>query len=79
MHGHVGNAYKQLGDYESAERHLPRYLPIRQRLLGSEHEKTLDSMQNLARSYAQQDRYAEAERLMQEALEARRCVTAGPR
>jgi eukaryotic-like serine/threonine-protein kinase len=47
-------------------------------VLGPEHPDTLDSMHNLAITYAAEQKYAEAETLHGQALESRRRVL-GPR
>jgi serine/threonine protein kinase len=59
----MGNAYRGLGDYKSAESHLARALATRRRLLGAEHRKTLASMNSLGILYDLQGRHAGAESL----------------
>jgi len=68
----LGETYRKLGEYKTAESHLARTLQIRQEQLGKEHPETLDSMNNVANVYEAQGRYDEAEQLHSKVLEIRR-------
>ncbi|MFT5423598.1 MAG: serine/threonine protein kinase/tetratricopeptide (TPR) repeat protein [Phycisphaerales bacterium] len=71
LHAVIGIVYMDLGLYQDAERHLPRAVEIRIRVLGEEHLDTLDSISSLATLYNHQARYTEAEPLYQKTLEIR--------
>ncbi len=68
----MGSAYRALGDYGAAEKHLERALETQRRLLGGEHAKALSTMNTLGILYDQEGRYAEAEALHIEVLATQR-------
>ena len=71
----IGNAYRDLGLYPEAQRHMERALDLRHRFLGEGHPDTLDSMNDLAELYFEhQGKPAQAEPLLTKALEVRRHV-----
>ncbi len=47
----IGNAYRDLGLYPEAQRHIERALDLRQRFLGEDHPDTLESMNDIAELY----------------------------
>jgi tetratricopeptide (TPR) repeat protein len=57
-----------MGEYAKAEPLLQEALRIRQKVLGSEHPDTVQSLNNLAALYREMGEYAKAEPLHQEAL-----------
>jgi tetratricopeptide (TPR) repeat protein len=64
----IGDAYRALGEYDRAQRHLDRAVAWRREHLGADHPDTLLSLNSLAALYKDRGRYDEAERLLQEAL-----------
>jgi len=70
----LGGAYLQLGEYDSAQRHLLRALDLRKTVLGEENWDTLDSVIKLAVLYSRQGRYSEAEPLNLQAYETYRRI-----
>jgi tetratricopeptide (TPR) repeat protein len=68
----LGDAYRVLGEYAKAEKHLERSLTLRLQKLGADHPDTLHSMNNLATLYQQRGRYDEAEPLFKQALAGQR-------
>lgn len=69
---HLGRTYVELGDYRQAELHLERAYDLRRSQLDKKDLLVLDSMSQLGRLRLLQGRYAEAEPLLAQALEARR-------
>lgn len=67
----LGETYRKLGEYASAEPHLRRAYAIRRQLCGEEHPSTLTSMGQLGRLHFLQARYEEAEPLLKQALNIR--------
>jgi tetratricopeptide (TPR) repeat protein/predicted Ser/Thr protein kinase len=65
----IGDAYRALGRYAEAQRHLERSVQLRTAQLGADHFYTLNSKNNLALLYEDQKQYAKAEPLYKEALE----------
>lgn len=61
--------YSSMGDYAKAEPLHQRALEIRQKVLGSNHTTTAESLNNLAGLYRSLGDYPKAEQLYQRALE----------
>jgi tetratricopeptide (TPR) repeat protein len=70
----LGETYRKLGEYLTAEPHMQRARGLRRRVLGAEHPETLRSMYNLAILYHLEGRYDEAESLHLQTLELRKRV-----
>jgi serine/threonine protein kinase/tetratricopeptide (TPR) repeat protein len=68
----LGRAYRELGEYPQARKHLERSLALREERLGPTHLDTLESMYQVASVYDHLRDYDKAERLFQQVLEARR-------
>src|SRR5206468_798169 len=68
----LGDAYRALGDFPEAEKHLERSLATRLTALDADHPKALLSMNHLATLYRDRSRYDEAEALFKQALEGYR-------
>jgi non-specific serine/threonine protein kinase/serine/threonine-protein kinase len=68
----LGTAYRALGEYPEAQKHLDRSRQLRQQKLGPEHPETLESLQALAGLNTDRGQYSEAERLYQHVLGSRR-------
>jgi non-specific serine/threonine protein kinase/serine/threonine-protein kinase len=68
----MGKIYWHLGLFEQSKDLLSKALAIRQHVLGSEHPSTLDSMQSLANTLADQGKVTEADKLYQQILETSR-------
>jgi len=68
----LGETYRKLGDYDSAEPHLERAYRIRAEQLGAEDLSTLTSMNQLGSLYFLQARYDDAEPLLVGAWQIRR-------
>jgi tetratricopeptide (TPR) repeat protein len=68
----LGNAYRALGEYRDAQKHLERSLALYRHKLGPDHPATLLSMHGLAQVYEAQGRYDEAEDLCRRVLQGRR-------
>jgi len=66
----IAQAYRGLGELESANDHLEAALYIRRRELGERHPDTVTALADLAGFRQEQGRYDEAERLAKEALAA---------
>jgi tetratricopeptide (TPR) repeat protein len=64
----VGTAYKDLGLFSEAERHLERALELRRKALGADAHATLDTMSDLADIYVSQGKYALAQPLLMTAV-----------
>ena len=65
----LGNAYRALGEYAEAQKHLERSVNLRKQKLGADHPDTLESMNDLALLYDIRGHYEEAEALYKQALE----------
>jgi serine/threonine protein kinase/tetratricopeptide (TPR) repeat protein len=70
----IGEAYKALGDLPAAQPHLECAWDLGRRVLGEEHPRTLDYMNDLAALYYRQGQLAKAEPLFVRALELHRRV-----
>ena len=68
----VGRAYRAVGAYAPAQKHMERAVAIRQAKLGPVHPEILEGMQNLAGLYSDRGDYGEARRLYEQVLKARR-------
>jgi serine/threonine protein kinase/tetratricopeptide (TPR) repeat protein len=68
----LGTAYRALGEYPEAQKHLDRSLQLREHELGPNHPETLESLQALAGLNTDRGLYAEAERFYQQVLGSRR-------
>ncbi len=67
----LGKAYRALGEYAEARKHLERSLELRRRRLGDRHRDTLESEFNLALLYDDLGLREDSERLHKQVLEAR--------
>ena len=67
----LGETYRKLGEYASAEPHLIRAYGSRRQLFGEAHPSTLTSMGQLGQLYFLQARYEEAEPLLKQTLNMR--------
>jgi len=74
----VGNAYSELGRYDSARPLLEAAVEARTRLLGRDHPDTIESIAALAQLGWRQSRFDEAVGLSHELLELRRRVYGDP-
>lgn len=70
----LGDTYRQLGEYNTADPHLTRALVLREAELGPEHPETLNLVSNLGNVRFRQGRYEEARELLQRSMEIRRRV-----
>jgi tetratricopeptide (TPR) repeat protein len=68
----LGEAYRALGEYPEAQKHLERSLALFRVKLGADDPATLTSMNDLAVLYHHRGRYDEAEPLYQQVLASRR-------
>jgi serine/threonine protein kinase/tetratricopeptide (TPR) repeat protein len=68
IHYTLGNAYRALGAFPEAERHLERSYRLRRTTLGADHWDTLECRQDLASLYEEQGHYRQAETAYQEIL-----------
>jgi serine/threonine protein kinase/Flp pilus assembly protein TadD len=68
----LGQAYRALGEFEEARRHLGRALELRTRKRGAEHRDTLEATRALAGLFVDWRRDDEAERLFTRLVEVRR-------
>jgi non-specific serine/threonine protein kinase/serine/threonine-protein kinase len=68
----MGKAYTGLGSYEAAERLLHKAVANDRRVLGEEHDETLNAVHALANVYWYQGRYRDAEPLYRKVIESRR-------
>jgi tetratricopeptide (TPR) repeat protein/tRNA A-37 threonylcarbamoyl transferase component Bud32 len=73
----LGRAYRALGEFPQAQKHLERSLALRKAKLGPGHADTLQSMHYLAGLASDRGEYGEAVRLYQQVLEARRAARGG--
>jgi tetratricopeptide (TPR) repeat protein len=67
----MGNAYRNLGDWEQAEALLTEGFELRRAHLGAEEAKTIDSLHSLARLNHDRGTYVEAERLYRQVADWR--------
>jgi tetratricopeptide (TPR) repeat protein len=72
LHATVGNAYRELGLLDQAERHYGRMLALRRSELGEQHADTLMALNNLGQLWWQQSKYADAHAVLTKVLEFRR-------
>jgi tetratricopeptide (TPR) repeat protein/tRNA A-37 threonylcarbamoyl transferase component Bud32 len=70
----LGRAYRALGEFPEAQKHLDRSLVLRQEKLGPGHPDTLESLHHLAGLSSDRGEYDAAERRYREVLEARRAA-----
>ena len=70
----VGKAYRSVGEYPQAQKHLERSLALRSAKLGTAHADTLESMQDLAGLHAILGDHAKAELLYEQVLAVRRAT-----
>ncbi len=68
----VGNAFKALGAFEEAQKHLERARSLRQAKLSADHPDVLECIHDLGLLEESRGQYGEAERLLTQALEGRR-------
>jgi hypothetical protein len=73
----VGRAYRAVGVYPAALKHMDRAVAIRQAKMGPSHPDTLEAMQNLAGLHSDRGEYDEAQRFYEQVLEARRADRGG--
>ncbi|MEA3226436.1 MAG: tetratricopeptide repeat protein, partial [Planctomycetota bacterium] len=67
----LGNTYRNIGDFDSAQTHLELAQKIRIDKLGEQHADTLSTIDGLARVYWRQGRYDEAQSLFTKTAEGR--------
>ena len=70
----MGKIYWHLGLFGQSKELLTKALDIRQHILGPEHPSTLDSMQSLANTLADQGQVTEADKLYEKVFETSRRV-----
>jgi len=70
----LGNTYRNIGDFDSAQEHLELARKIRVEKLGEQNPETLSTGDGLARVYWRQGRYDEAQLLFTKTVEGRRQV-----
>ena len=68
----IGDTYLELGLYAESENQMERALALRRRVLGAEHKDTLNSELELSELYQHEGKYAAAEALLNNLLEADR-------
>jgi serine/threonine protein kinase len=68
----VGEAYRDLGQYQNAERQLNEALRLKREALGDDHPDTLKTISLLGAVYQAQLRYDEADSMYQQALNGQR-------
>jgi serine/threonine protein kinase/lipopolysaccharide biosynthesis regulator YciM len=68
----VARAYRAVGAYPQAQKHMERAVAIRQAMLGAGHSQTLEAIENLAGLCSDRGEYGEAERLYEQVLKTRR-------
>jgi tetratricopeptide (TPR) repeat protein len=64
----LGNAYRELGEYAEAQKHLERALALWKQQKGAEHAETLGAMEALGQLYTERGQFGEAEALLRPAL-----------
>jgi non-specific serine/threonine protein kinase/serine/threonine-protein kinase len=67
----LGDAYRALGQFPAAEKHLSRSLDLRKRKQGADSPTTLSTMNSMARLYAERGQYSEARSLYEQVLAER--------
>ena len=70
----LGNTYRNIGDFDSAQTHLELAQKIRSEKLGEQDTDTLSTMDGLARVYWRQGRYDKAQSLFTKTVEGRQQV-----
>ncbi|MHC4324548.1 MAG: tetratricopeptide repeat protein [Planctomycetota bacterium] len=70
----LGNTYRNLGDFEAAERHLKRVVRIRREELGKEHPQTIYATFELCGALWEAGRIAEAHPLCLETVECSKLI-----
>jgi eukaryotic-like serine/threonine-protein kinase len=70
----IGKAYRDIGVYPEAQRHIERAIQLRRRVLGEENPDTLLSRRDLAALYASQGKFAQSATLYSQVLELQRRV-----
>jgi tetratricopeptide (TPR) repeat protein len=68
----IGEAYKNLGLYPEAHRHLERAVELRRRVLGEKNRDTLASLKTLGSLFQDEDRLPEAEQIFVQVAETQR-------
>jgi tetratricopeptide (TPR) repeat protein len=68
----LGNAYRELGEYPQAMKHLERSVDLRRQKLGDGHPDSLEAMSDLALLHRARGRYDEARVLHEKVVELRR-------
>lgn len=70
----IGMAYRELGEYSSAQRQVERAIDLRRRSLGDENPDTLSAQRDLAAVYEREGKFKEAETLFGKVLETQRRI-----
>ncbi|MGA2046158.1 MAG: tetratricopeptide repeat protein [Terracidiphilus sp.] len=70
----IGKAYRDLGVYPEAQRHIERAIELRRRAQGEENQDTLTSVRDLASLYASQGKYPQSTALYSHVLDGQRRV-----
>jgi tetratricopeptide (TPR) repeat protein len=70
----IGKAYRDLGVYPEAQRHIKRAIELRRHTLGEENPDTLLSRRELAALYSSQGKFAQSATLYNQVLELERRV-----
>ena len=65
----IGVAYRELGAYAEAQKHLQRAIELKEKVLGDKAPETLSSIFELAALYQFQARFKESEKLFSQVLE----------
>ncbi len=68
----LGNAYRAIGEYPEAQKHLERSLELRKQKLGAKNPDTLRGASSLADLLRNRGQFSEAEQLYKAVLDARR-------
>jgi non-specific serine/threonine protein kinase/serine/threonine-protein kinase len=68
----IGKAYRDLGVYPEAQRHIERAIELRRHALGEENPDTLLSKRDLASLYASQGKFAQSATLFNQVLDLER-------
>jgi serine/threonine protein kinase len=71
IHRTIGGAYRDVGEYEQAIRHLTAARELFETHRGTDHPDTLAAMDNLAMAYLRDGRIAEARKLYEQVSEQR--------
>jgi eukaryotic-like serine/threonine-protein kinase len=72
IHRTIGRAYRSLGKYDLAERHLTLARDMFQELLGADHRESLSTTSDLAATFSEQGRTKEAKSLYDEVVRTSR-------